>query len=234
MRSRPATYLFACATLGLGLVACGGAVSTDFFATDVPTSDAGGGTDSAGGGGGGGEDVSTPPPDPTTTATTTTTTPPPPPPPVDAGRPDASSRDSSVVDSSVVDSSVVDSSVDAGGGAAISCGVGTSCTLSETCCAVYVVTSSTYRFECRAGVAATCPSPATDIHCDSSEDCPSSARICCGDKSATNSYYNELACKSSCNGNDVTFCNPATPAASCGAGRACVASAILKGFFFCD
>lgn len=212
MGPRAAASLVALSFTALALAACGGAVATDLFAE-------------------GGDPDASVSPGPTTTSTSTGSVPttptvppttptdppppPPPPPPIDAGRPDA--RDASTT-------------VDAGG-PGISCGGGLSCGLTETCCAVYVVPN--YRFECRAGTNATCPSPSTDIHCDSSEDCPTSARICCGDK-ATGGYYNTLSCKSSCTGNDIVFCNPASPAASCRSGQTCKASTILNGLSYCD
>jgi hypothetical protein len=48
-------------------------------------------------------------------------------------------------------------------------------------------------------------------------------------------YYNDITCKTSCNGNgDVRFCNPASPSASCPAGKACRQSAILPNYYYCE
>ena len=225
MGPRAAASAVALSFVALALGACGGAVATDLFSgpggdpSATPTSTPTGTT------------TGTVPPAPTGTVTPTSTTqptdppPPPPPPPVDAGRPDAR------VDSGTPDAGP-DASTDAGGGPGITCGPGLSCGLTQTCCAVYVIPN--YRFECRAGTAATCPNPSTDIHCDSSEDCPTSARLCCGDKAVSGTYYNALTCRSSCTGNDVVFCDPASPATSCRTGQKCEASTILKGFHYCD
>ncbi len=123
--------------------------------------------------------------------------------------------------------------VDTGGppgpqGPSIKCGAAATCPLTDTCCAFGQ--GATLRFECRAGQV-TCPSPSTDIRCDSAEDC--AGKICCGDR-AGSAAYNELSCRSTCNDGDVTFCDPATPAASCRPGKACKASTILRGYFACE
>ena len=219
MGPRSAASAVALSFAALALAACGGAVATDLFSepgadASAPPSFTGTATALP--------DGAVPPgPTPTVPPTTPTEPPPPPPPPVDAGRPDAR------VDAGNDASTTVDA-----GGPGITCGPGLSCGLTETCCAVYVV--ATYRFECRPGTAASCPNPSTDIHCDSSEDCPTSARVCCGDKSSSGTYYNNLSCKSSCTGSDITFCNPASPAASCRTGQTCKESTILRGFYYCD
>lgn len=198
------------------LFACGGATATDLFGdpapadTTAPTATTPGTTP-----------TSTTPPSPTTPPGPTTP-PTPTTPPKDAGGPP---RDASVPDGAKPDAST---------GTGIACGTVGACPLTDTCCALYQAASQTYRYECRAGKV-TCPEPSTQIECDSSEDCPTGAKICCGDRVQIGGggYYDKLECKSSCGGNDVTFCNPASPAASCGA-RACVASTLLPGYFACQ
>ncbi len=114
----------------------------------------------------------------------------------------------------------------------ISCGAG-SCALADTCCATYG--PGAVRFECRAG-RTSCPGLASELTCDSTEDCPSpNARICCGDRKtvAGVSYFNKVQCEDKCSGNDTKFCNPASPAASCGS-RPCQPSTALPGYYVCN
>lgn len=199
------------------LFACGGATATDLFGdpapadSTAPTATTPGTTPTS---------TSTTPPSPTLPPPEPTT--PPTTPPKDAGGPP---RDASVPDAAKPDASTT---------AGIACGTAGACALTDTCCALYQVASQTYRYECRAGKV-TCPEPSTQIECDSAEDCPAGAKICCGDRVQVGGggYYDKIECKSSCGGNDVTFCNPASPAASCGA-RACVASTLLPGYFACQ
>ncbi len=117
----------------------------------------------------------------------------------------------------------------------VSCGATLTCPLGDTCCANGA--AAPYRFECKAGKVE-CAAPSVDIQCDSAEDCAGagSADICCGDRvtEGGRTTYRSLSCRSSCNGGNVTFCNPTKPAASCGQGQRCGASTILPGYFTCQ
>jgi len=116
---------------------------------------------------------------------------------------------------------------------AVLCGEKT-CPVGDTCCANGAATP--FRYECRAGNVK-CDDPSILIQCDSAEDCASgSAKICCGERVFENgrTTYRDLTCRSSCNGGDVRFCNPSSPAASCGAQGRCGPSTILPGYNTCQ
>lgn len=202
--------------VGAVLVACGGATASDLFgdpATDAGTSTPSPTITSTG-------TPTTPPTNPTTPPTTPPTNPPPIP---DAGPP----KD---------DAGRVDAGRDAGPTTSgITCGTKT-CALADTCCANFNATNGTYAYECKTG-RVTCAEPSTQIECDSNEDCAGNpvAKTCCGDRvsSGGSSYYNEITCVVACTGNDVVFCNPANPSASCGT-RPCVESTILRGYYACS
>ncbi len=218
MRARIAASTLLVASI---VAACSGSAPSDLFSTDIAF-DGGSGTVTPPGTGTTGKDSG----GPTTKdggvvpGEDSGIVEPPPPPPVDAGKPDSSVRDSGT-----------DSGADSGT-TGITCGT-SSCGLADTCCAIYNNSSGNYRYECRAGQV-TCPEPSTQIECDSAEDC-GAGKVCCGDKASVGNYYNDITCKSSCSGNgDVRFCNPASPAASCPAGKACRQSAILPNYYYCE
>jgi hypothetical protein len=219
MRARFAASMLLVASI---VAACSGSVPSALFSTDVAF-DGGSGTVTPPGTSTGSKDSGGP-----STKDSGTVVPeedgsvvePPPPPPLDAGKPDSSVRDSGT-----------DASTDSGT-TGITCGTG-ACALADTCCALYTASSGTYRYECRAG-RVTCPEPSTQIECDSAEDC-GSGKVCCGDKATIGNYYNDVTCRTSCTNNgDVRFCNPASPAASCPAGKACRQSAILPNYYYCE
>lgn len=197
-------------------MACGGATATDLFgdlSSDAGTSPTGTSTSTS----------TVPTTSPTTPPVPTpTTNPTTPPPDKDAGTRDAS------------DASRIDSGRDAGA-VGIACGTST-CPAADTCCASYNAAGGTYTFQCRAGQV-TCTEPSTQINCDSAEDCAGSGtnKICCGDRvtSGGGGYYDNVKCAATCGGNDVIFCNPATPTVSCGA-RPCQESTLLRGYYVCN
>jgi len=198
---------------GVVLVACGGATATDLFGD--PASDAGT------------TPTATPTGNPTTPPTTPTgtpTTPPTTPPREDAGPPPKDAAP---------DTNRPDAARDAGV-TGIQCGASKACALTDTCCASFNVGTGTYTFDCKTGQV-TCAEPSTQINCDSAEDCAgATGKICCGDRvtAGSSGYYDNVTCATTCGGNDVIFCNPASPAASCGA-RPCVESTLLRGYYVC-
>jgi hypothetical protein len=196
--------------LALGVVACGGAASSELFDPSTGT-DAGDHPDTSTGA----HDSSTPPP-------------------TDSGM--VMMVDSTIADTNLPDTTVqIDSSPPELG---ITCGAGLTCNKSQFCCATsdpLMINPTMYACMDSSQTGSCTSAGGTPVTCDFGSNCTGTDDLCCGTLNTDQTVYTHVRCATTCGTtDDRTFCDPNAVPDLCTGGMMCGPSTILTGFSVCQ